>query len=75
MGPGDQIRRGGRIYRAPRVYRTLRRMAWVGFRMCRRSRAGGRQVWHESKGMTRWRRAARCLPCWGLGVKAGWPWG
>lgn len=25
--------------------------------------------------LSRWRPAARSLPCWGLGAVAGWPWG
>ncbi len=80
MPRGDRMRffgMGGRGRRAVRLRQAFRRLG----RAClRRMRQGGvtlRQQ-HRRRGSTRlgrWRRAAQCLPCWGLGVKAGWPWG
>ena len=74
MGP---LGRGTRISRAGSLCAALKRLGWVGFMTMCRGGGDRRQQRHRHRATTlaRWRRAARGMPCWGLGVKAGWSWG
>ena len=80
MAGRDRMRffgRGARISRAVRLRKAFRRLGWAGLAAMCRGGAGMRPLRHRRGGtrLGRWRRSAQCLPCWGLGVKAGWPWG
>jgi hypothetical protein len=80
MAGRDRMRffgRGARVSGAGGLRKSFRRLGWAGLAAMCRGGVGLRQRRHhcESARLGRWRRAAQCLPCWGLGVKAGWPWG
>jgi hypothetical protein len=78
MGLEDRMRFVGRaagLARMTGFYSPLKREGCVNFVRMFRGDARWRHHQHRGAGISRWRRAVRCLPCWGLGAKAGWPWG
>jgi hypothetical protein len=79
MGPPGKGRQMGQT---PGFWMGLKRLGWINFMPgCRgrdgRGGGGGRhhRQRHKAVGLAGWHRAARGLPCWGLGAVAGWPWG
>ena len=71
---------GMRAGQSAGFWMEVKRVDWIGFMPGWRGINGWVGKRHHrrrqrSTGWAGWRRASWGIPCWGLGVVAGWPWG